>query len=361
MFGIRGGGFFGNRFGRSKSNSSGGGGDDDDGKPKRFKALTQEEIEEKLNIPIYGLTDASGNGVILSGDNGSNIFHFFFNKHMADVALKSVSNANKEAPPLKVSAFHLGKCWFKLINKSGEQEYTLQKYGGKSNDNINDDKKEEIRRTINFHLVPNMKDLMGARVLTGLNPNDIQQLKDAVEEPNYPKAVSIVQQAAQNDKASFTSPFNEIPVFCIAQMRVRKKDEEGNACGENMLPFHLSTKTMSDTWNEFVKQSPEFADSEATLQLIELHKMIEMMREDSDIDFRNVVFVHPEYDNVDGKSNNDTDDDSDDDDDSGGGGDNGMKADTSYDDEISIEPYISMEVFANDMSSGQPTLMQLNN
>lgn len=277
------------------------------------------------------------------------------------MALKSVSNANKEAPPLKVSAFHLGKCWFKLINKSGEQEYTLQKYGGKSNVNNSDDKKEEIRRTINFHLVPNMKDLMGARVLTGLNPNDIQQLKDAVEEPNYPKAVSIVQQAAQNDKASFTSPFNEIPVFCIAQMRVRKKDEEGNACGENMLPFHLSTKTMSDTWNEFVKQSPEFADSEATLQLIELHKMIEMMSEDSDIDFRNVVFVHPEYDNVDGKSNNDTDDDSDDDD-SGGGGDNGMKADsTSYDDEVSIEPYVSMEIFANDISSGQPTLMQLNN
>ena len=84
LFGIRGGGFFGNRFGRSKSNSgSSGGGDDDDGKPKRFPALTQEEIEEKLNIPIYGLTDASGNGVILSGDNGSNIFHFFFNKHMA--------------------------------------------------------------------------------------------------------------------------------------------------------------------------------------------------------------------------------------------------------------------------------------
>ena len=85
LFGIRGGGFFGNRFGRSKSNSgsSGGGGDDDDGKPKRFKALTRQEIEEKLNIPIYGLTDASGNGVILSGDNGSNIFHFFFNKHMA--------------------------------------------------------------------------------------------------------------------------------------------------------------------------------------------------------------------------------------------------------------------------------------
>ena len=83
LFGIRGGGFFGNRFGRSKSNSGGGGDDDDDGKPKRFPALTQEEIEEKLNIPIYGLTDASGNGVILSGDNGSNIFHFFFNKHMA--------------------------------------------------------------------------------------------------------------------------------------------------------------------------------------------------------------------------------------------------------------------------------------
>jgi len=130
-------------------------------------------------------------------------------------------------------------------------------------------------------------------------------------------------------------------------MRVRRKDENGDGIGENLMPFHLSTKTMSDTWNEFVKQSPQYADAEATLQLIELHKMIEMMQNESDFDFRKIVFVSPIYDKDDIQKNDfDSDDDSDDD--GGGGGDFGMKADNdaNYDDMV-IEPFVSMEVFAN--------------
>ncbi|KAL9188683.1 hypothetical protein ACHAXT_007061 [Thalassiosira profunda] len=336
LFGVRGGAFFG--FGRSKS-QGGGGGDDD--LPKRFPALSESEIENLLNIPVFGLTDASGNGVVLS-ENGNNIFHFFFSKHMADAALKAVvaANENKGAPALKVSAFHLGKCWFKLINGSGSQTFKLEKYG-----NGNDPKDGKgTAKPVHFRLVPNQKDLMGARVLTGLQPGDVEQLKEAVEEPDPPKAISIIQNAANRETCSFTTPFNEIPVFAIAQMRVRKKDEQtGMPVGENMMPFHLSTKTMSETWSEFVKQSPQFEDAEATLQLIELHKMIDMMQHESDFDWRHVVFVMPDYDQD--QPRNDLDD-SDDDSDEGGGGDNGMRADDSYgyDD---IEPYVSMELYAD--------------
>ena len=102
----------------------------------------------------------------------------------------------------------------------------------------------------------------------------MEQLKEAVANPDLPKAMAIIQKAAQN-ASSFTSPFNHIPVFSIAQMRVRQKDSEGNGTGASMLPVHLSSKTMSDTWNEFVRTSPQFADAEATLTLIELHKMSE--------------------------------------------------------------------------------------
>ena len=216
---------------------------------------------------------------------------------------------------------------------------------------------EEVTKPVNFRLVPNMRDLLGARVLTGLQPGDVQQLKDAVEAPNAQKAISIIQKAS-SESNSFTNPFGQIPVFAIAQMRIRKKDEDGNPIGEPMLPMHFSTKTMSDTWNEFIHHSPQFSDAEATLQLVELHKMIEMMQADSDFDFRHVVFMVPSYDKDGQNNNNDISEDEDDsdDDDNGGGGDNGMKADIKNYDEISIEPFVSMEIFAD--SPGQ-TLVQL--
>jgi len=196
-----------------------------------------------------------------------------------------------------------------------------------------------------------MKDLMGARILTGLNPGDVEKLKDAVQEPDTQKALSIIQQAANSEKSSFNSPFDEIPVFAIAQMRVKKKDENGNGIGENMMPFHLSTRTMSDTWTQFVQHSPQFKDAEATLQLIELHKMIEMMQNDSDFDFRNIVFIYSQYDK-DGQNTNDSDESDDDDDNDGGGGDNGMKVyDNANYDDASIEPFVSMEIFTDNSGS----------
>lgn len=345
MFGVRGGGFFG--FGRS-SKSQGDGGGGGDGDPKRFPALSQDEIEEKLNIPVFGLTDAAGNGVILS-DGGSNIFHFFFSKHMADTALKAVTAANAGAPDLKVTAFHLGKCWFKLIKKSGSAEYKLQKYGADAGTG------GEVTKPVHFRLVPNMKDLVGARILTGLKPGDMDRLKHALDEQNPPEAMSIIKNAADSKTSVFSSPFDSIPVFAIAQVRVRKKDEHGKSTGAPMLPMHLSTKTMSETWNDFIQFAPQFADAEATLQLIELHKMIDMMQHESDFDFRNVVFVMPNYDKDD--ENNELDDSDSDDSDDGGGGDNGMMAD--YDGgsvEPYVEPFVSMEMFAD--APGQ-TLVQI--
>lgn len=137
IFGVRGGaGFFG--FGnnkRSQTNGNGGDGDDDDNnrnnsknnssKQPKFPALSRDEIEEKLNIPIFGITDSNGNGVILSDKDGNNIFHFFFSQHMADAALTAICNANVGAPELKVSSFHLGKCWFRLIDHSGGKEFKV--------------------------------------------------------------------------------------------------------------------------------------------------------------------------------------------------------------------------------------------
>lgn len=121
IFGIRGGAFFG--FGK-KSHTNSNGGSDDPNSPKRFPPLTREEIEDKLSIPIYGITDLNGNGVILS-DGGDHIFHFFLNREMAEQASVAVRTANENAPELKIGVFHLGKCWFRLIENSGKKVFTV--------------------------------------------------------------------------------------------------------------------------------------------------------------------------------------------------------------------------------------------
>ena len=190
-------------------------------------------------------------------------------------------------------------------------------------------------KSYTFH--PQSTDLMGARVLTGLQPGDVQKLKNSVETFDPSTALSIIQKA-NTQSTGFTKPFNQVPVFSIAQMRVRKKDEDGNPSGNAMLPMHLSTKTMTDTWNEFIENSPQFSEVDATLQLVELHNLVKMMQADSDFDFRNVVFITPTYEQ--NHEQNGEDDESDDDD--GGGGDNGMKASPSYDDaDISVESFVS--------------------
>lgn len=176
---------------------------------------------------------------------------------------------------------------------------------------------------------------MGARVLTGLQPGDVQKLKDSIDTFNPSAAQSIIQNAS-TQSTGFNQPFNQVPVFAIAQMRVRRKDEHGNPSGNLMLPMHLSTKTMTDTWNEFIEHSPQFSGADATLQLVELHNLVQMMQSDSDFDFRNVVFITPSYDP---NNENGKDDESDDDND-GGGGDNGMMAEL-HEDEVSVESFVS--------------------
>eukprot|EP00956_Cyclotella_meneghiniana_P043772 scaffold286682_cov89-Cyclotella_meneghiniana.AAC.4 len=225
---------------------------------------------------------------------------------MAEAATKAVAAANKNAPELKLS-----KC--------------------------GDDKGEETKQPINFRIVPNMKDLMGARILTGLQPGDVQKLKDSIDTFDPSTAQSIMQKA-NTHSTGFTQPYNQVPVFAIAQMRVRKKDEQGNPSGDAMLPMHLSTKTMTDTWNEFIENSPGFTDSDATLQLVELHNLVKMMQTDSDFDFRNVVFITPSYEQNNDQNGEDEDSDEDDD---GGGGDDGMRANDSMVDDISVESFVS--------------------
>lgn len=87
-----------------------------------FPAMTQEEIEDWMeHIPVFAVTDMNGAGVVLKPDESSSVFYFFFNPLAANATLTQLQKVN-EGMEFKVSAFSLGKIWFKLLNADPNQE-----------------------------------------------------------------------------------------------------------------------------------------------------------------------------------------------------------------------------------------------
>jgi hypothetical protein len=158
----------------------------------------------------------------------------------------------------------------------------------------NDDGGEGTTATnVEYRLVPDTKDLLGARMLLTMNPEDGEKLKAG--EPMTPEMAQKAVERAMTESPKFKATFNEIPVFTIAQMRMQKQLDEGET-GEplTLLPMYLSLQNMVGTWQQFMSQSaPEMQGLEPAINLLSLHDLIEMMLKESEIDFRHVVLVPP--------------------------------------------------------------------
>lgn len=131
LFGIRGGGLFGGKDddGAQSSGGSGSGGAvtaAGDRQHQQYPAMSQEEIEDWLeHIPVYAVTDSNGAGVVLKPDDDTSVFYFFLSPLAANATLSQLKNTNEEMD-LKVSAFSLGKIWFKLLNSDPDQEVMVR-------------------------------------------------------------------------------------------------------------------------------------------------------------------------------------------------------------------------------------------
>jgi len=386
--------FFGRKRGRGDKRKSsrhrrsrrhrhgGGGGDDDDSEKIVYPALTRDEIVDKLNVPVFAITDYNGNGAVLAHNEteesssdisintlsggvasiGEGSVYLFLSRPMAQNALKKIQQANKGVN-LKVSALHLGKVWFNLIHKDhGDVSVTKV-------DSLNDeDGPKTTTKKIHFRIVPGIRDLVGARFLLGMKqPDDFETLRNAMEQSDTEKAKEVVQKIVERSPG-FRAPYNEIPVFLMSQMRIQRKHNPFDDTMENissetkesptpMLPLFLSPKTMIDAYFHFLKTSPEFRNMQPTLQLVELHKIVEMMQQESEMDFRNVVLFPAATYDMD-NTNMDDDDESDDDND-GGGGDNALEKNTEeesgevdYSPTVECMPFVSMEMNVFDTEGG---------
>jgi hypothetical protein len=156
-----------------------------------------------------------------------------------------------------------------------------------------DDDSTTPTKGVEYRLVPDTRDLLGARMLLTMSPEDGEKLKAG--ETMTPEMAQKAVEKAMTESPKFKETFNEIPVFTIAQMRMQKQLSEGES-GEpvTLLPMYFSLQNMVGTWQQFMSQSaPEMQGIEPAINLLSLHDLVEMMQKESEIDFRHVVLVPP--------------------------------------------------------------------
>ena len=261
-----------------------------------YPAMSQQEIEEWLeHIPVFAVTDPNGAGVILKPENDTSVFYFFLNPMQANATLQQLLSANEEMA-LKVSAFSLGKIWFNLLtaNNTSEKEVLLKAPGA------TDEEEAESVKGVEYRLVPDSRDLLGARMLLTLSPEDGEKLKNGGGSMT-PEMVQTAITKAMTESPKFKTTFNEIPVFTIAQMRMQKSASPEGASDEaiaaepiTLLPMYFSLQNMVGTWQQFMAQAPpDVKGVEPAINLMSLHDIVAMMSKESEIDWRHVVLVPP--------------------------------------------------------------------
>ena len=143
---------------------------------------------------------------------------------------------------------------------------------------------------VEYRLVPDTRDLLGARMLLTMTPEDGEKMK---EDGMTPELAQAALKKAIETSPKFNSTYNEIPVFTIAQMRMQKKPEEGDE-GEpvTLLPMYFSLQNMVGTWQQFMSSAPpDVQGVEPAINLMSLHELVALMQKESEVDWRNVVLV----------------------------------------------------------------------
>ena len=148
-------------------------------------------------------------------------------------------------------------------------------------------------KNVQYRLVPDTRDLLGARMLLTMNPEDGEMLKDGKQ--MSPEIAQAAIKKAMTESPKFNATFNEIPVFLIAQMRMQKQSAEGESDEPvTLLPMYFSLQNMVSTWQQFMSQAPsDLQGVEPAINLMSLHDLVNMMQKTCPIDFRNVVLVPP--------------------------------------------------------------------
>eukprot|EP00546_Thalassionema_frauenfeldii_P014165 CAMPEP_0178909532 /NCGR_PEP_ID=MMETSP0786-20121207/8576_1 /TAXON_ID=186022 /ORGANISM="Thalassionema frauenfeldii, Strain CCMP 1798" /LENGTH=272 /DNA_ID=CAMNT_0020581647 /DNA_START=103 /DNA_END=917 /DNA_ORIENTATION=- len=237
--------------------------------------LSQTEIEEWLNyIPVYTITDREGQFIYIEptvakkedeSDN-TKIFNFYLSSQTAKATLQQLKIQTDDKTSDIDSddlIFSLGKIWFDLLMKKKKQDEQDQ-----------------------YHLVASEKDLLGARMLLTMGPKEEEELMKAASAEEQKRIMDRINNEAPKFKPM---SLNEIPVFMISQMRLKVEEKA-------MIPMYLSNEDMISTYHDFLENSNkdgEDQQTEPSIQLLELHEIVELMEKPCAFDFRSVMLMPP--------------------------------------------------------------------
>lgn len=127
-------------------------------------------------------------------------------------------------------------------------------------------------------------------MLLTMSPEDGEKLKE--NGSMTPEMAQAAIKKAMTESPKFKESYNEVPIFTIAQMRMQKQASEGDEEQVTLLPMYFSLQNMVSTWQQFMSQAPpEIQGTEPAINLLSLHDLVDMMKKESEIDFRHVVLV----------------------------------------------------------------------
>ena len=252
-----------------------------------YPPMTQEEVEAVLDdVPIYSVTDPSGQGVVLKNPTtGASIFYFYVSPGMANATVAELKKTNPSMD-LRVTAYRLGQVYFKILKNNTATDTAVKLVG--SEDKVDD---VATASAVDYRLVPDTRDLIGARMLLTMTSKDGEELQKSGKMTD-----EIAQKAikrAMTESKKFNSTYNEVPVFLIQQMRVQAKPSSGDKKGKQvqLLPMYMSLSDMVGVWQEFAAVDPKAKAAEPAIHLMDLDELVTNMLAGGEVDFRSIVLI----------------------------------------------------------------------
>ena len=257
---------------------------------KMHEPLSIKEIAALLDrVPVFGVTDLSGSSVVVnaamrdpSGGTakdaaaagaGEPSLFFFMHADLAKAMLAQLEAAAAAAgdgaankpPPMKVSAFSLGRTYCRFALGASGDELGVAEPAMNLPDNVR------------VRFVADPRDVQGAQVLAAS--------LGAAPAANASEADANATAAAAAEAA--VARFNEtvVPLFTIAQINVQKGEER-------MRPWFFSMGHLMQLWRNSTQNSTD-ADvyKQGEVHLSSLRELCDAMREPSPVDYRKFLFV----------------------------------------------------------------------
>ena len=199
---------------------------------------------------------------------------------MANATMGELKKSNPGLD-LTVTAYRLGQVYFKILRNGTDSSEVKRVPGSDESDGV-------VKSKVDYRLVPDTRDLIGARMLLTMSSKDGEELQKAggMTEDLAKKAI----KKAMTESTRFNTTYGEVPVFMIQQMRIQTKGTE-NEEGKQMLPMYFSLSDMVTVWQSFASSDPKVGNQEPAIHLMELGELVDNMMAGGEIDFRAVLLM----------------------------------------------------------------------